>query len=97
MNDVILAPDGFKNNQFYYGDTGSIQFHKKDYNMLIEKTLVGKDLFQSINDYGENARIVYGLVLAAKVKYCTVIDENGILSQKKFFKGFNRNINNITF
>ena len=72
-------------------------FTKKDYNMLIEKGLVGKDLFQSKNNYGENAGIVYGLFLAPKVKYCIVIDANGILSQKATFKGFNQNINNITF
>ena len=97
MNDVILALDGFKNNKIYYGDTDSVYIHKNDYNMLIEKGLVGKDLFQSKNDYGENAGIVYGLFLAPKVKYCIVIDENGILSQKTTFKGFNQNINNITF
>ena len=97
MNDVILALDGFKNNKIYYGDTDSVYIHKNDYNMLIEKGLVGKDLFQSKNDYGENAGIVYGLFLAPEVKYCIVIDENGILSQKTTFKGFNQNINNITF
>ena len=97
MNDVILALDGFKNNKIYYGDTDSVYIHKNDYNMLIEKELVGKDLFQLKNDYGENAGIVYGLFLAPKVKYCIVIDENGILSQKTTFKGFNQNINNVSF
>ena len=37
------------------------------------------------------------MFLAPKVKYCIVIDENGKLSQKTTFKGFNQNINNITF
>ena len=37
------------------------------------------------------------MFLAPKVKYCVVIDENGILSQKTTFKGFNQNTNNITF
>ena len=97
MNDVILALDGFKNNKIYYGDTDSVYIHKNDYNILIEKGFVGKDLFQSKNDYGENSGIVYALFLATKVKYCIVIDENGILSQKTTFKGFNQNINNITF
>ena len=97
MNDVILALDGFKNNKIYYGDTDSVYIHKNDYNMLIDKGLVVKDLFQSKNYYGENGGIVYGLFLPPKVKYCIVIDENGILSQKATFKGFNQNINNITF
>ena len=96
MNNVILALDGFKNNKIYYGDTDSVYIHKNDYNMLIEKGLVGKDLFQSKNDFGESAGIVYGLFLALKVNYCIVIDENGILSQKTTFKGFNQNINTIT-
>ena len=97
MNDVILALDGFKNNKIYYGDTDSVYIHKNDYKILIEKGLIGKDLFQSKNDYGDNAGIVYGLFLAPKVKYCIVIDENGVLSQKTTFKGLNQNINNITF
>jgi len=97
MNDVILALDGFKNNKIYYGDTDSVYIHKNDCNVLIEKVLVGKDLFQSKNDYGENAGIVYGLFLAPKVKYCIVIGEDGVLSQRTTFKGFNQNIKNITF
>ena len=74
MNDVILALDGCKNNKVYQGDTDSIYTHKNEYNMLIEKGLVGKDLFQSKNDYGGNAGIVNGLFLAPKLKYCIVID-----------------------
>ena len=97
LNDVILALDGFKIKTIYYGHTDGVYMHKNDYNLLIEKGLVGKDLFQSKNDYGENAGIVYGLFLAPKFKNCIVIEENGILSQKATFKGFNQNINNITF
>ena len=93
MNHVILALDGFKNNTIYYGDTDSVYIHKDDYNILIEKRLVGKDLFQSKNDYGDNAGILYGLFLAPKVKYCIIIDESGVLSQKATFKAFNQNIN----
>ena len=96
-DDVILALDGFKNDKIYYGDTDIVYIHKNDYNTLIEKRLIGKDLFQSKNDYGDDAGIVYGLLLAPKVKYCIIIDENGVLSQKTTFKGFNQNINNITF
>ena len=65
--------------------------------MLIEKGLLGEDLFQSKNDYGENAGIVYGLFLAPKVKYCIIIGENGVLNQKTTFKSYNQNIKNITF
>ena len=95
INDVILGLDGFKNNKIYYGDKDSVYIHKNDYNMLIEKGLISKGLFQSKNDYGENAGLVYGLFSAPKVKYCIVIDENCILFQKTTFKGFNQNINNL--
>ena len=97
MNDVILAIDGFKSNKVYYGDTDGVYIHKNDYDVLNDKGLVGKELFQSKNDYGENAGIVYALFLAPIVKYCIIIDECGILAQKTTFRGFNQNINNITF
>ena len=97
MNDVIMALDGFTNNKIYYGDTDRVYIHKNDYTTLIERRLVGKDLFQSKNDYGGNAGTVYGLFLAPKVKYCIVIDKNGIIIQKTTFKGINQNINNIPF
>ena len=97
MNDVILTLDGFKNNKIYYSDTDSVYIHKNDYNILDENGLIGKNLWQSKNDYGDSAGIVYGLFLAPKVKYCIVIDENGVLSQKTTFKGFNQIINDITF
>ena len=31
MNDIILALDGFKNNETYYGGTESIYIHNDDY------------------------------------------------------------------
>ena len=65
--------------------------------IISKKGLVGKDLFQSKNDYGWNAGVVYGLFVAPKVKYCIIINDYGILSQKTTFKGLNQNINNITF
>ena len=86
MNDVILTLDGFKNNKIYYGDTDSVYIHKNDYNISDENGLIGKNLWQSKNDYGDNAGIIYGLFLAPKVKYCIVIDENGVLSQKNNFQ-----------
>ena len=91
-----MALDGFKNNKFYYVDTDSIYIHKNDYDIPKNKGLVGKNLFQSKNDYANGVGIVYGLFLAPKVKYCIVIDENGVLAQKATFEGFNLNINNIT-
>ena len=91
MNDVILALDGFKNNKIYYGDTDSIYIHNDDYEILKTKVLIGKNLYQLKNDYGKGG-ILFGLFLAPKIKYCIVIDENGILSQKTNFKGYDQNM-----
>ena len=56
-----------------------------DYEVLREQNLIGKDLYQSKNDYGD-AGIVYALFMRAKIKYCIVIDDNGLLQQKITFK-----------
>ena len=82
---VILTLDGFKNNKIYYGDTDSVYIHKNDYNILDENGLIGKGIWQSKKDYGDNAGIIYGLFLAPKVKYCIIKNENGVLSQKTNF------------
>ena len=91
MNDVVLALNGFKDNKSYYGDTDSIYIHNNDYEKSKTKGLIGKDLYQSKNDYGKRA-ILYGLFLAPKIKYCIVFDENGILSLKTTFKGYDQNM-----
>ena len=79
MNDVIVALDGFKNHVIYYSDNDSVCIHKNGYNILKEQNVIGKDLFQSKNNYGDNG-IVYDLFLAPKIKICTVIDDNGLLN-----------------
>ena len=53
MNDVITALDGFENHKIYYSDTDSVNIHKNDYNILNEQGLIGKNLFQSKNNYGK--------------------------------------------
>ena len=55
-----------------------------------------KNLYQSKNDYG-NRGILYGLFLAPKIKNCIVVDENGILSQKTAFKGYDQNMVGLIF
>ena len=96
MNDVILALDGFKNKKIYYGGTDSIYIHNNDYEILKTKGLIGKDLYQSKNDYGKGG-ILYELFLAPKNKYCIVMNENGILSQKTTFKGYDQNMVGLNF
>ena len=56
--------------------------------MLDKANLVGEELGQGKNDY-ETGGIFYVLLLAPKIKYCSNIDEFGILQEHKTFKGFN--------
>ena len=87
MNNVFNEIDAFYNNVIYYTDTDSGYIHKKYWNKLDEKGYVGKKLGEGKNDYG-NSGIFYAWFLAAKIKYCLVIDDFGIISAKKTFKGY---------
>ena len=87
MNNVIKQISGFFTNTIYYTDTGSLFIHKKHWSTLIEKEFVGKSLGLSKNDYG-NSGIFYAWFLAPKIKYCLVIDDFGIISAKRTFKGY---------
>ena len=87
MNSVIKQIDGFYNNNIYYTDTDSLYIHKKHWSTLVEKGFVGKSLGLGKNDYG-NSGIFYAWFLAPKIKYCLVIDDFGIISAKRTFKGY---------
>ena len=87
MNNFVRCIDGFKNNNVYYQDTDSLYIEKKHWNKLNENGLVGNDLLQGKNDYGDGG-IFYSLFLAPKVKYCLTINEFGIIEEHKTFKGF---------
>ena len=87
MNDVFREIDGFNSNNIYYGDTDSGYIHKKHWSTLVEKGFVGKSLGLGKNDYG-NSGIFYAWFLAPKIKYCLVIDDFGIISAKRTFKGY---------
>ena len=86
-NFVKVVIDGFKTNKVYYGDTDSIYIEKKHWDILDKAKLVGNDLCQGKNDYGDGG-IFYSLFLAPKVKYCLTINEYGIVEEHKTFKGF---------
>ena len=87
MNNVFREIDGFYSNNIYYGDTDSGYIHKKHWSTLVEKGFVGKSLGLGKNDYG-NSGIFYAWFLAPKIKYCLVIDDFGIISAKRTFKGY---------
>ena len=87
MNNVFREIDGFYSNNIYYGDTDSGYIHKKHWSTLVEKGFVGKSLGLGKNDYGDSG-IFYAWFLAPKIKYCLVIDDFGIISAKRTFKGY---------
>ena len=87
MNNVFREIDGFYSNNIYYGDTDSGYIHKKHWSTLVEKGFVGKSFGLGKNDYGDSG-IFYAWFLAPKIKYCLVIDDFGIISAKRTFKGY---------
>ena len=91
MNDVFREIDGFYSNNFYYGDTDSGYIHKKHWSTLVEKGYVGKSLGLGKNDNG-NSGIFYAWLLAAKIKYCLIIDDFAIFRPKELSKVIAKNI-----
>ena len=87
MNNFIRVINGFKTNNIYYTDTDSLYIERKYWDVLDTAKLIGDDLCQGKND-NKSGGIFYGLFLAPKIKYCLTIDEYGIISEYKTFKGF---------
>ena len=46
MNNFVEANDGFKSNDLYYGDTGSLYFENRHCNKLDELGLIGEKTFK---------------------------------------------------
>ena len=86
MNKVFHELDGFHSNKIYYGDTDSGYIHKKYWSTLGDKGFVGKSLGQGKN-YG-NPGIFYVWFLAPKINFCLVIDDFGVISAERTFKGY---------
>ena len=87
MNDVFRQIGGFYNNKIYYTDTDSLYIHKKYWSDLVDNGFVGKSRGLGRNDYG-NSGLFCAWFLAPKIKYCLVIDDFGVISAKKTFKGY---------
>ena len=82
MNNFIHAIDGFYSNDVYYTDTVSLYIENKHWDKLQNSGLVGKNLLQGKNDYGDGG-IFYALFLSPKIKYCLIINKYGIIDEKK--------------
>ena len=91
MNNFIKEIDGFKSPEIYYTDTDSLYIHKKNWDVLEKADLVGGNLGQGKNDYG-NGGIIFGLFVAPKIKYCLVLKDDNTLEEKTTFKGFTKSV-----
>ena len=87
MDDLIKQIGGFYNNVNYYTVTDSLYIHKKYWSDLVDNGFVGKILGLSENGYG-NLGIFCAWFLAAKIKFCLVIDAYGVILAKRTFKGY---------
>ena len=87
MNNSIHAINGFYTNDVYYTDTDSLYIEKNYRNKLDKAGLVGKNLLQGKSDYKDGG-ILYGLLLAPKIKYCPTINKYGVIDEHKTFKEF---------
>ena len=88
MKKFLREINGFYKNGIYYGDTDRLYIEYKHWDVLDRAKLFGKNLCQGINDY-KTGGIFYGLFLAPKIKYCSTINELGIIEQLMTFKRFN--------
>ena len=76
-DNFIHAINGFYTNNVYYTDTDSLYIESKHWDKLDKDGLVGKNLLQGKNDYKEGG-IFYGLFLARKIKYCSIINKKKV-------------------
>ena len=86
MNEVINQMVGFYNKSIYYSDTDSLYSHKTYWSSLFDNRFVGITLGVNREDYRISG-IIYAWFLAPKIKYCLVIDDFGLISGKRTFKG----------
>ncbi|ESP02059.1 hypothetical protein LOTGIDRAFT_157200 [Lottia gigantea] len=90
MNNFIRVIDGFYKPEIYYTDTDSLYISSSNWDKLYEGGLVSEnDYCKGKNDYGDGG-IIFGLYLAPKVKYNIILTSDGVLKEKKTFKGYSK-------
>jgi DNA polymerase type B, organellar and viral len=89
MNRYIYALDGFYNHTIIYMDTDSVYILEKDYPLLVKAGLVGKELGQCKNDYGEGEVIEEFYSLGKKLKICR-LSSGKVKTTMKGFKGLKK-------
>ncbi|ESO92183.1 hypothetical protein LOTGIDRAFT_162839 [Lottia gigantea] len=90
MNNFIRVIDGFYKPEIYYTDTDSLYISSSNWDKLNEAGLVSEnDYCKGKNDYGDGG-IIFGLYLAPKDKYNIILTSDGVLKEKKTFKGYSK-------
>ena len=85
MINFIHVSDGSFTNDVYYGDWLSI-FWNKHWDKIDKTGLIGKNLLQGKNDYGEWG-IFDGLFLAPEINWCLTKIKHGNIDEHKIFRG----------
>ena len=78
--------NGFYNNSTFYGNTDSLNFEKKYWDVLDNSSLVGSILCRSGNNY-KCGGIFQRLFLSLKVKEHLTNNEYGNIEEYKIFRG----------
>ncbi|ESO82642.1 hypothetical protein LOTGIDRAFT_155656 [Lottia gigantea] len=87
MNNFIRVIDGSYKPEIYYTDTDSLYISSSNWDKLNEAGLVSEnDYCKGKNDYGDGG-IIFGLY---KVKYNIILTSDGVLKEKKTFKGYSK-------
>ncbi|ESP00787.1 hypothetical protein LOTGIDRAFT_173055 [Lottia gigantea] len=90
MNNFIHVINGFYKPKIYYTDTDSLYISSSNWDKLNEAGLVSENEYcKGKNDYGDGG-IIFGLYLAPKVKYNIILTSDGVLKEKKTFKGYKK-------
>ncbi|ESO89867.1 hypothetical protein LOTGIDRAFT_164555 [Lottia gigantea] len=91
MNNFIHVINGFYKPEIYYTDTDSLYISSRNWDKLNRAGLVCENEYcKGKNDYGDGG-IIFGLYLAPKVKYNMILTSDGVLKEKKTFKGYSNN------
>ncbi|ESO88608.1 hypothetical protein LOTGIDRAFT_165392 [Lottia gigantea] len=90
MNNFIRVIDGFYKPEIYYTDTDSLYISSSNWDKLNEAGLVSEnDYCKGKNDYGDGG-FIFVLYLAPKVKYNIIRTSDGVLKEKKTYKGYSK-------
>ncbi|ESO84725.1 hypothetical protein LOTGIDRAFT_168389 [Lottia gigantea] len=87
-SNCVKLLDGFYKSEIYHTDTDSLYISSKNWDKLNKIGLVSETEYcKGKNDYGDGG-IIFGMYLASTVKYNIILTSDGVLKEKKTFKGY---------